>query len=589
MVLLKKLDCIEEYCLYLFAFFCPFMQKLSSAFFIVFGSVFLLRRVYEFAAEKKSFTLCKEKRCMSNLLLLIFMLWGFATIIYADDREMLMKRILEQRLCLLLVPAISLSGGVKCDFKSLLRAFVLGNAVFLIYSLGFIAYRYYVVHDVLLYRSFFDSTTLILNMLMHRTYYGLNILVSVVCVFYLLFSENREKKDVFIAKLFLPLALCFFVIDNSRGESLALFSALIYMMTKIAMKSKKNAVILASVCVLSVAAIVAVLPENRSVSSVKAVLNEKKHNDVTDNPRLQIWECATQLLKEKPMCGYAVNNFSDELVESYKKKNFHNGYIYDYNTHNQYLGIGLEYGVFGLAFFFLVMLSVPCFCEKKERAFYIPIAIALVVSCFFESLIDRYNGCATFAFVFVSLGCQRIRRENSILKKQSLLLLSGLSLLAITVYFYSYFSDRNRNDVHVIEKKSITLDEAGEKVFEFVPSYNLSVYHGGYFHYYTFVAFSKCDEACKRRLVADCRVTDDFNGELVRIDGEVYKGGTYVTSCYDLSKPNTWQTLSIDLKNDVKTCIILAFSSTNTGLSFIKGHVQLKNLRFLDEDTDAIE
>ena len=124
--MIKKLDYLEDLSFYLFALFCCFPQKISSAFLIFFGVVFLFNSLTRFYIERE-FAWNISKGVIPAFILLLISVISFLTIFYADNVELVFKRIFEQRLILLLLPIVALLRKRKLDFWAFLKVYIIGN------------------------------------------------------------------------------------------------------------------------------------------------------------------------------------------------------------------------------------------------------------------------------------------------------------------------------------------------------------------------------------------------------------------------------------------------------------------------------
>ena len=218
--MIKKLDFIEEICLYLFVFFCCFPQKISSTFLIVYGAVFLLNRITQLFVNK-TFSIIISKRTIPAIILICFSLISFITLIYVDSTESALKRMFEQRLTLLLLPLVALLKQNKLDFSAFFKVFVLGNFFFVVYSFLYVIYQYWIIENVILQRDFLANFTHICCALQYRTYACFN-LVNIASTYIVACCLKEYER----------LAMCSLLSSEITSDMIMLFSIAVPMKSK---------------------------------------------------------------------------------------------------------------------------------------------------------------------------------------------------------------------------------------------------------------------------------------------------------------------------------------------------------------------
>jgi O-antigen ligase len=116
------------------------------------------------------------------------------------------------------------------------------------------------------------------------------------------------------------------------------------------------------------------------------------------NNRMNIYKCAYELFKEKPIFGYGIGEDTRALYNCYKNTIY---YLYEkkFNTHNQYMSIVLKTGLFGLIVFLIFMgynLGLGYF--NKDWLF-CSILIFYMILMLTENILERQNGVILFSFL----------------------------------------------------------------------------------------------------------------------------------------------------------------------------------------------
>ena len=126
--------------------------------------------------------------------------------------------------------------------------------------------------------------------------------------------------------------------------------------------------------------------------------DEKKKVRSSTLVRKKTWSTSLKLVKEKWITGYGTGLSKKVLQEQYKKDGYDYMYKKNYNSHNQYLQVLLDHGIFGfliLAFFTFGML----YASLKQKEFIYALFLAIMILNFMtESVLETQSGVIFFAF-----------------------------------------------------------------------------------------------------------------------------------------------------------------------------------------------
>lgn len=570
-------DTFEEYSLYLFAFFCCFPQKISSIFFVTWGSCWIINTLITLITQRKlTITWTREK--IPAVLLLSLSVLALISVIYAADSSLALKRIFGQRLSILLVPIAILIGCQKINLKTFIYAFIYGNLAFILVSFIHVAIVYWKVTEIRLYINFLYYCSDVFHDLIHRSYSNLNIILGFIGLIFL-WSKGSNKFLIITSVLYTISSLLFLIVNNSRGETIAFGFLILYFIIRIFFKSKKAAIYMGASIIAIVTITVLFFPDNRTIQTIKNFNTE--NNDIKENPRIHIWESAKVLIPEHPIIGYGTNNFEEPLKELFVQSGFIDGSFYEYNTHNQYIGFQLEYGIIGLVLFLVLLCSLFLFAPRDERKYlFIPITIIWIISFLFESFLDRYNGCATFSMTLLLLSLSR-KEENPIRLKNTNVLsypISILTGLAICFFLSAYISSLHQEGSHHINTQLFNDDFQGEKAFHFNPTGPNTFVLNHEIHGYTPFAIANLTSDQTGYLEVETYVTEEFNGRAFCITSELEDGSCPILCIYDLNQKEKWQKFQVQLTKGLQT--ILCFEIHSPAVYKEKsGTVYLKNPR----------
>lgn len=135
--------------------------------------------------------------------------------------------------------------------------------------------------------------------------------------------------------------------------------------------------------------------------------SEKNWNGL--NLRLAKWQCAVAVIKDQPLLGVGTGDVKDELVEEYKRNNFHYAVEHRFDPHNQFLETTVAIGVIGLFALLFCYLCPLTVAIRKQNWLLGSFMILIVSSSLTESILGRSQG-----IVFISFFILIIYRSLSI-------------------------------------------------------------------------------------------------------------------------------------------------------------------------------
>ncbi|WP_289043715.1 O-antigen ligase family protein [uncultured Olleya sp.] len=252
----------------------------------------------------------------------------------------------------------------------------------------------------------------------HPIYISIIFSISVIFSTCYILTRKQSVKFNYIygVSAFLMFLLILFL--SRKGVILALIISL----TLIFVFYKKNnlkIIILASIAFFFlVTSLLFFIPQtNKRISEMfdKATYVNKNETNSTSN-RLQIYKCAIDLIKEKPIFGYGIEDDRKALYQCFKERLY---YLYEFrfNTHNQYLSIVMKVGLFGLlAFLFFLGYNLKMATITNDWLF-VGIIVFFSIIMFFENILERQNGVMLFSFLINYLAFKNsllLDRKNKI-------------------------------------------------------------------------------------------------------------------------------------------------------------------------------
>jgi O-antigen ligase len=118
--------------------------------------------------------------------------------------------------------------------------------------------------------------------------------------------------------------------------------------------------------------------------------------------RMSRWLVSSELIRERPLFGYGTGAGRELLSKAYKGHNMHASIRQGYDSHNQYLGYAINYGLVGFAFLFVffVINFVAAFRKRDLARFLFFFLIGSL--CLTENYLIRNMGI-NFVALFGSL------------------------------------------------------------------------------------------------------------------------------------------------------------------------------------------
>ena len=384
----------------------PFYQKISSFFLIL----FLL-----FGLGKLIFGNTKIRVNISYILPPLLFLSYFIPYLYFGFDGI---SLLENRLTLLVVPVAFLTIDFsKIPVEKVLTLFILGTTVALIACYIFAFYSSFELIDgevffdarisrefTFLESSIMDGNRLFGDMfsIFHQsTYFGYYINLSLAAVLaFSLWKKNRLYR-------ILPFLFLLALFQLSSKINIVIFLALIGFYGIFEIKSMYYRIGVILILGLVSATFFMVNPRG------KQLIDQFKTNQFSINStekygynlRFMSWSSSIELVRARPIKGYGLNKAQESLDSKYLEYHYTRAYDKHYNSHNQFLQIYLENGLFSvltLIVMFVVLFKHGRFTLKKGQYIYM-FSIIMLLAFLFESALNRYSGMIIFILFFVYL------------------------------------------------------------------------------------------------------------------------------------------------------------------------------------------
>lgn len=567
---------------YIFALSIAFPSGFSSWAMGLWALLFVGRKIYG-SIEKKHISFSIEKRDIPCVILLVLSLLGMLSAVVAEDPALVMKKAFGPRFALFLLPLLALIDDEKVDFDKTLKWFVYGNALFIAYSFITVSYRYWTDSDITLHRDFLRNFTEVCTLIVHRTYSGLNILLSFVALFYLWHKGKTDKKDYLFIGVYSLISISFLFLNNSRIITLSFFLLLFYFGFSYMLRNKRRSVVL--FVAIGLLAVVAVSLPSRTSAMIGI---DRLEESLSQDPRSRIWPSVWEVGMERPILGYGLNNVDAPLVRSYLSHDFLEGASAIYGPHNEYLGEWIQLGVLALILL-VVLLCVTLSCAGRElRLFSMPFVVLFAIVFMTESLLDRCNGCLTFAFFVALLSRNHLNGEGtaSIVERLAPKLVAVFSMLVFVFFLITLIRAKSESREEIVRADLFD----GKGVFEVKHNDVTSFIHDSRCKSVCPLAYYQLPDGIEGVFSVECLASPDFDGSTVKIIAEedCEDGSVIPTeSLYDLGRKDVWQRLSVSIRGR-RSVNIYFFGDAKLTFDELKGKVFFKNPR-MEIDPSSIK
>lgn len=234
-----------------------------------------------------------------------------------------------------------------------------------------------------------------------RLYTGFFSALSFLFSLSLLSNKNHKIRNFHYFNLFLTLS--FVLLISSRMALIIIIVLLIFYF----LKFSKNVKTLYGVG-LGLMFVAFTFALNPNLSNRFFHLNRSKglvENFKNWEPRLVIWDCASNIVKDKEFNSFfgfgSVEKTNEKLTECYATnidKKGRRAYFLKvrFNTHNQYLTFLLSFGALGLIFFLLILIT--SLMPIRKSFLNNGLTSAILLFCLIESFLERQTGGYIFAF-----------------------------------------------------------------------------------------------------------------------------------------------------------------------------------------------
>lgn len=231
-------------------------------------------------------------------------------------------------------------------------------------------------------------------------FYGINehpIYISVYFSIALLLLLISSFSNRIINVILFLLLISGLLILSRKGPIISFFIVSFILLLLKKDKRQLYRLILVFVGVISISLFV---PEIKNRFLEVLDTNKVSNNSETSTGiRKILWERSWKLIQESDYLGYGIGDVQEVLSKQLAEDGFTVLAKENYNSHNEYLQMGLAVGVFGflsflVSFFFFLFSFI-----KKGNTSGIVFLLFFIFVFFFESFLERQNGIIIYSFI----------------------------------------------------------------------------------------------------------------------------------------------------------------------------------------------
>ncbi len=356
--------------------------SLNSNSIILLGLFWLL--MYSGFSDKKKYLKLNYKKFFATSAFFIISLIG---LLYSNDFNSGLNE-LYVRLPMLVFPIVIFSTNLTND--SFLFSWKYFSYATLTTSILALFSAFYLKYNHLGDYFFYDRFSILTNK--HATYYAMFISISILFFVYQLIHNKRH----FVFNIFFVVFLVYtLLIVSNRISFIALAISLLVLFFGY-LKNYKLKLLFSTLTIISIF----ILFQSQNLQKRFSTNNWDKHQRNDIELRSLLWKLAGEEILDHPIIGMGTGSNRKKLYQKYLDNQYQIAYEQQYNAHNQFIDMTLDFGIIGLIIFIISMMYI--FFQIRHNYWKTALFSIFIVFMFTEVIFNRHSGITTFT-LFVSL------------------------------------------------------------------------------------------------------------------------------------------------------------------------------------------
>ena len=223
---------------------------------------------------------------------------------------------------------------------------------------------------------------------LHPTYYSLFSAISALWIIYDFKNYSSKWKIVFIC--FLTVLFFLILLIAAKMPLIILALGCSWLLSKRIKNRKLFLAIYVGFVMLAIAAIFIVPSLKNRITEVKNYYTSPSSEQNTLQQRQLIFDCNIEIFKQHIWTGVGARNSQLELDNCYKNASASGTESTQYNAHNQFFTLGINYGI--AALFIFICTIIVTIKQSLHFNFGILLLISLLLIMLTESILERQMG-----------------------------------------------------------------------------------------------------------------------------------------------------------------------------------------------------
>jgi len=140
--------------------------------------------------------------------------------------------------------------------------------------------------------------------------------------------------------------------------------------------------------------------KERFITDLKTDLTEEKFSGQTSESRATRWATVKEIVGQAPIIGHGAGTEVELLHEAFWKKKYYNSFLYNLNSHNEYLSFMVKSGIIGLLIYLATLISGFRLAIKRRDYLFLLFMTLIAIVSLSENILDVDKGIIFYAFFF---------------------------------------------------------------------------------------------------------------------------------------------------------------------------------------------